>query len=316
MPLIHHADWNDALNIPDEKAESVLMAMLICKAYGDMAELADYVGDKDYADKMRSGKAKLAAATNAAAYNGDYYVRAFSKFGTVGDKDCSGGKIYVNTQSWAILSGICPRERMQSVIAAMDSMETEKGIPMCSPAYQTYDETVGRMSGMLAGVYENGGIYNHAGCFKVMADCALGRGDEAVRALKKIAPDGKNNPSSVTTAEPYVFTNCYLLHPSVDMQVGFSWQTGTSAWGLMCVYEGILGLKRGYDGLHIEPALPSDWQTAEAVRTYRGNRLHIRYVNNGGKSVRLAVDGKSVSGNVIPLFDDDKEHEITVTLGE
>ena len=316
LPLIHHADWNDALNIPDEKAESVLMAMLICKAYGDMAELADYVGDKDYADKMRSGKAKLAAATNAAAYNGDYYVRAFSKFGTVGDKDCSGGKIYVNTQSWAILSGICPRERMQSVIAAMDSMETEKGIPMCSPAYQTYDETVGRMSGMLAGVYENGGIYNHAGCFKVMADCALGRGDEAVRALKKIAPDGKNNPSSVTTAEPYVFTNCYPLHPSVDMQVGFSWQTGTSAWGLMCVYEGILGLKRGYDGLHIEPALPSDWQTAEAVRTYRGNRLHIRYVNNGGKSVRLAVDGKSVSGNVIPLFDDDKEHEITVTLGE
>ena len=84
----------------------------------------------------------------------------------------------------------------------------------------------------------------------------------------------------------------------------------------MCVYEGILGLKRGYDGLHIEPALPSDWQTAEAVRTYRGNRLHIRYVNKGGKSVRLAVDGKSVSGNVIPLFDDDKEHEITVTLGE
>ena len=92
----------------------------------------------------------------------------------------AGGKIYVNTQSWAILSGICPRERMQSVIAAMDSMETEKGIPMCSPAYQTYDETVGRMSGMLAGVYENGGIYNHAGCFKVMADCALGRGDEEI----------------------------------------------------------------------------------------------------------------------------------------
>ena len=145
---------------------------------------------------------------------------------------------------------------------------------------------------------------------------ALGRGDEAVRALKKIAPDGKNNPSSVTTAEPYVFTNCYLLHPSVDMQVGFSWQTGTSAWGLMCVYEGILGLKRGYDGLHIEPALPSDWQTAEAVRTYRGNRLHIRYVNKGGKSVRLDVDGKNICGNVIPLFSDDKEHEITVTLGE
>ena len=173
-------------------------------------------------------------------------MRAFSKFGVVGDKSNeNGGKIYVNPQSWSILSGVCPQERLDKVIAAMDSTETDEGIPMCMPPYKTYDETVGRMSGMLPGVYENGGIYNHAGCFKVMADCRLGRGDNAVNALKKIAPDGKFNPSSVTTTEPYVFTNCYLKHPSVDMQVGFSWQTGTSAWGLMCYYEGILGLQRG-----------------------------------------------------------------------
>lgn len=317
LPRIHHADWNDALNIPDDKAESVLMAMLICKAYDDMIELATYIKDCDYAEKLKKGKAKLVKITNAVAFNGDYYVRAFSKYGVVGDKTCeNGGKIYVNTQSWSILSGVCPKDRLNKVIAAMDSTETDEGIPMCVPSYKTYDETVGRMSGMLPGVYENGGIYNHAGCFKVMADCKLGRGDNAVNALKKIAPDGKFNPSSKTTTEPYVFTNCYLKHPSVDMQVGFSWQTGTSAWGLMCYYEGILGLQRGYDGLHINPALPSAWKTCEAKRTYRGNRLNIKYYNKGGKTVRLTVDGKKIEGNVVPLFDDNDAHDIKVELAD
>ena len=315
LPRIHHADWNDALNIPDEKAESVLMAMLICKAYDDMIELSSYIGDADYADALKKAKRKLVKITNEKAFNGDYYIRALSKFGVVGDKTCeNGGKIYVNTQSWAILSGVCPVERLDKVISAMDSTETNEGIPMCVPPYKTYDETVGRMSGMLPGVYENGGIYNHAGCFKVMADCKLGRGDNAVNALKKIAPDGNFNPSSKTTTEPYVFTNCYLKHPSVDMQVGFSWQTGTSAWGLMCYYEGILGLQRGYDGLHINPALPSSWKNCEAYRNYRGNRLHVKYFNKGGKTVKLTVDGTKIKGNVVPLFDDNAEHEIRVDL--
>ena len=200
------------------------------------------------------------------------------------------------------------------MVKAIDGMESEEGIPMCAPSYKKYDERVGRMSGMLAGVYENGGIYNHAGCFKVMADCKLKRGSRAVETLKKIIPDGAKNPSSKTTAEPYVFTNCYLKHPTVDMEVGFSWQTGTSAWGLMCYYEGILGLQRDYDGLRIDPALPEEWKRAEAWRNYRGNRLHIRYINEGGNKAKLKVDGKEIAGNKLPKFSDQCMHEITVTM--
>ena len=284
-------------------------------SYGDIAELCTYLGDKDYADFLLKRKKVLADKVNEVAWNGEYYVRAFSKFGVVGDKTSkNGGKIYVNPQSWAILSEIVPEDRLQSILDAIQSMETEEGIPMCCPAYETYDETVGRMSGMLPGVYENAGIYNHAGCFKIMADCKLRRGEQAVATLKKVAPDGPNNPSMKTTTEPYVFTNCYLKHPTVDMQVGFSWQTGTSAWGLKCYYEGILGLQRGYDGLHILPSIPESWDKVTAVRHYRGNRLNITYYNEGGLNVQMVVDGKPVEGNVVPLFDDDNEHEVIVTL--
>lgn len=316
IPKIHFADWNDALNIPDENGESVLMSMLIGKAYVEIEHLARYIGDNEYADKVHALYEDLKAVTNEVAFNGDYYVRAFSKAGVVGDKDAeNGGKIYVNPQSWSILSGICPPERLDKVLASVAEMETEEGVPLCSPAYSTYDPNVGRMSGMLPGVYENGGIYNHAGCFKVMSDCKLGRGEEAVATLLKIIPDGKANPSSLTTCEPYVFTNCYLKHETMDMMVGFAWQTGTSAWGLMCCYEGILGLNRDYDGLHINPAFPKSWKNVSATRIFRGNKLNIKYINNGGKNVTLKVDGKAIAGNVVPAFADNDDHNIEVTIG-
>ena len=311
LPKIHHADWNDALNIPDENAESVFTAMLISKAYLELMALAQFIKDDAFAKEIKGLRDRLVSAVNAAAYNGEYYVRAFSKFGVVGDKSNKYGKIYVNPQSWAILSETCPEERVESLLRSVDGMETEDGVPLCAPAYEEYDETVGRMSGMLAGVYENGGIYNHAGCFKVMADCKLGLGDRAVRTFLKILPDGKNNPTEKTTAEPYVFTNCYLKNPAVDMKVGFTWQTGTSAWGLMCLYEGILGIRREYGGLRITPCFPKSWNKVKAERTYRGSRLIIEYERTSGKKY-IEVDGNKTDGDLLKPFTDGKRHIIKV----
>ena len=165
---------------------------------------------------------------------------------------------------------------------------------------------------MPAGVYENGGIYNHACAFKVMADCKLGRADQAVNTLLKMIPDGKDNPSSVTTTEPYVFTNCYLQNECENMMVGFSWQTGSSAWGLRDFYEGILGIERLYDGLKIRPNIPGGWDKVTAVRPYRGSTLNLTYVNCNRGTVSLNVDGRKIDGDVILAFDDNAAHEITV----
>ena len=315
LPKIHHADWNDALNIPDENGESVFMAMAICWAFDELAAMARYLKDDEYADYILAEKAKLADTVNEKAWNGEYYIRAISKFGKVGDKGCStGGDIYVNPQSWGILADIIPADRLQSVLAAVDGMETEEGIPLCAPAYQEYDPTVGRMSGMLPGVYENGGIYNHAACFKIMADCKIGRRENALATLLKVMPNGDANPSSHTTCEPYVFTNCYLKHHTVDMLVGSAWQTGTSAWGLRSYYEGILGLVRTYAGLSVRPCFPESWDKITARRQYRGNMLYFTYINNNTGKMTLTVDGKEIEGNLIPLFDDNKDHEIIVNM--
>jgi cellobiose phosphorylase len=310
LPKLYYADWNDALNIPDENAESVFMGECVCLMMKELSALYKNLGDKAFAEAAEREYAKMSEIVNKTAWNGEYYVRAFSKYGVVGDKTSEYGKFYINVQSFAILAGIVPEDRKDKLFKAIDERVTKEGVQLCTPPYAHYDERVGRMSGMLAGVYENGGIYNHAGCFKVMADCVAGRGEEGYRTLSTVIPDGEYNPSSRTTVEPYVFVNCYLKHPSADMLCGPSWQTGTSAWGLRCYYEGLLGIRRAYDGLKIAPALPKEWPGVEAWRDYRGNRLHFIYKR--GTPAALLVDGKKLEGNTLPPFQDHLEHTITV----
>ena len=315
LPRIHHADWNDALNIPDDTAESVFMAAMICLILKEIAIIAEKIGiDQTYIQSLLAFREKLAATTNDKAYNGDYYVRALSKFGAVGDKDSkNGGNIYANPQVWAILADIVPADRLPKLLKAIDAMENEGGVPICYPPYKEFDPAVGRMSAMPSGVYENGGIYNHACAFKVMADCKLGRADHAVNTLLKMIPDGKDNPSSVTTTEPYVFTNCYMQNDCENMMVGFSWQTGSSAWGLRDFYEGILGITREYDGLRISPNIPTDWkEDVTAVRPYRGSVLELTYSNKGLGRTVITVDGNVINGNLVPAFTDSNKHSVLV----
>lgn len=66
------------------------------------------------------------------------------------------------------------------------------------------------MSGMLPGLFENGGVYCHATGFKILMDCKVGRASKALQTLKKIMPDSEKNPSSRSGAEPYVFYQLLL----------------------------------------------------------------------------------------------------------
>ena len=215
-------------------------------------------------------------------------------------------------RSWAVLADIVPEDRLNTVIQAVDGMERDFGFPLNNPPYTGYDPMVGRMSGMLPGLFENGGVYCHASAFKLLMDCKLGRGDDALRTMKKIMPDNPYNPSAQSGAEPYVFTNCFSTHPKYYGRSYQSWTTGTSAWSLRCLYEGILGVKRDFDGLRIEPSFPSEWNRAELTRHFRGADYRIVYRRTGESGI--FADGKPVTGTLLPDFRDGKTHLIEVTI--
>lgn len=315
IPRIRYADWNDALNIDDPEAESVFMAMAMAWACKELAGLSTYLGDSDYAKALLARREKLIETINREAWDGDWYLRAFSKFGPVGSKDSpTGGNIYVNPQVWSILADVVPEERLPAVLKAIDGMDKKYGIQLCEPAYPHYDSHVGRMSGMLPGLFENGGVYNHCNAFKIMADCKLGRGEQALSTLHKMIPDSKDNPVTITGAEPYLFVNCWCMHPSFFTRIWFGWFTGTSAWALRGFYEGICGLKHDYDGLRIQPCLPKEWKKIEVMRSFRGSQYHIVLDNANRGATRIILDGKEISGNTLPAMADNCTHEVEVFL--
>ena len=312
------ADWNDALNVTtDEQAESVMLSHQFCLALRELARLMEHAGERSYANELREMFAAMRTAINAAAWDGDWYQRALTKDGAVGSKDSTGSTIYLNAQTWAVLGDVVPEERMEQVLCAVDGMEHDFGFPLNLPPYTTYDPMTGRMSGMLPGLFENGGVYCHATGFKILMDCKTGRADKALATLKKIMPDSERNPSSRSGAEPYVFTNCYSTNPGYYGKSYQSWTTGTSAWCLMGLYEGILGVRAEYDGLLVSPCFPSAWETAEMTRHFRGAEYHIvvenpGHIENGKPDVY--VDGSPVEGCIVPAFGDGARHEIVVKL--
>lgn len=317
LTKLFFADWNDALNVTtDPEAESVMLSHQFCLALGELAPLMDRV-DHAYARKLRDRNQAMKDAVNRHAWDGAWYVRALSREETIGSQNSQGSKIYLNAQTWAVLGGVAQRERLAQVLKAVDSMEHDFGFPLNQPPYDGYSPHVGRMSGMLPGLFENGGVYCHATGFKILMDCKTGRATQAVETLKKIAPDSPQNPSLRSGAEPYVFTNCYSTNPGYYGKSYQSWTTGTSAWCLIGLYEGILGVKADFEGLRIEPCFPAAWEEAQVTRRFRGTDYHITIRNPEHKEAavpHLLLDGAPLEGTLLPDLRDGKIHQVEAIL--
>lgn len=315
---IYFADWNDALNITtDPEAESVMLSHQFCLALKELELLMKKYGDNEYAAKLAVEYRTLKNSINEKAWDGGWYMRALSQAENIGSKDSRGSRIYLNAQTWAVLGEVADEERLPLVLQAVDSMEHDFGFPLNMPPYSEYSPNVGRMSGMLPGLFENGGVYCHATGFKILMDCKAGRGNKAAETLKKIMPDSEKNPSLQSGAEPYVFTNCYSTNPGYYGKSYQSWTTGTSAWCLMGLYEGIMGVKHDYEGLRIDPCFPAAWERAEMTRRFRNADYHIVIKNPEHlekAEIKIMVDGIHISGNILPDFKDGSRHEVEVCL--
>lgn len=312
------ADWNDALNVTtDPEAESVMLSHQTCLALSEMEALMHYAGLEHDAEELGKARKALVQQINAIAWDGEWYMRALSKKENIGSKNSDGSKIYLNAQTWAVLSDVVPAERMDVLLHAIDGMEHDFGFPLNLPPYEHYSPHTGRMSGMLPGLFENGGVYCHATGFKILMDCKLKRGKEALRTLKKIMPDSEKNPSTQSGAEPYVFTNCYATHPLYYGRSYWSWTTGTSAWSMMALYEGILGVKRDYVGLSLNPCFTPEWERAEMTRHFRGADYHIVVLNPHHLEtghVAVTMDGQAIAGSHLPIMNDGKKHEVVAII--
>lgn len=312
----HFADWNDGLE-PSEKTgarESVMVTQQLCLGLLEMAELARRRGEMKVAAECDGWHAHFTKLLNDIAWDGGWYVRTLCSGGyTLGSNANPEGKIFVNTQSWAILSKTAPGGRAKLCMEAVDRMiETDYGFAIAEPAFSRFDERVGKFSASRPYQAENGGCYNHAAGFKLVADCMLGRAEEAWRTFLKVAPGSQWNPVANSFAEPFSFTNCYSRTPDWPGMSMYPWRTGTAGWFTMGIVEWILGARRHYDGLLIDPCLPQAIPHAKLSRTFRQTHYEIEIVREGGER-SVSMDGALLESNLLPPPDGGC-HQVKVTL--
>ncbi|MDF3129480.1 hypothetical protein P0Y35_09770 [Kiritimatiellaeota bacterium B1221] len=317
----HHADWNDGLEATAEAGnrESVFVSMQLCLGAREIAELARRTGRTKEAAEAEEIYQRFKRRLNTVAWDGEWYSRTLCGDGyIIGSKNCRYGKIFLNPQSWAVLSGVAEGEKAHAVMQKIDTLlETDIGYRICDPAYAEYDPRVGRMSNSMPGSNENGGCYNHAAGFKGVADCMLGRAEQAWRTFTKVTPDSPENPLSNSGVEPFTYVNSYSSVPQTYGKSGNGWRTGTSGWFCQLLIEHILGARRHYDGLEIDPCLPASLREAKVSRTFRGTLYHIHIQNRegGGKGEwQIRVNGSLHNGSVLQVSGQNSCHvEVTPT---
>lgn len=322
IPLMGFADWNDTLHINGPKpGESVWVAQFFVKCARDFAELAKVFGKSADAKKYSQMADDMASRVNKVCWDGKWYAMAFDGWGTMlGSDKQKEGKVYLNTQTWAVISDVADSKRGSVCMDAVKNyLDSKYGVALMFPGFKHFSPRLGGVSTFPPGLKENGGIFSHANPWAVIAEARLGRVENAMKYYRQLLPPTKDRIQDVHRAEPYVYAQAIASQEHRDF--GFarnSWLTGAATWNFVAGTQYILGIRPAYSGLMVDPCIPKDWGKFEVTRKFRGATYHIavknpRHVSKGVSSV--IVNGKKIIGNVIPAQRSSKTVEVEAILG-
>jgi cyclic beta-1,2-glucan synthetase len=333
LPLIGCGDWNDGMNLigKDGKGESVWLAWFLYDNLRHFADLARGRDDQDFADRCSAQAETLRDNTEANAWDGEWYRRAYFDDGTpLGSSDNDECQIDSISQSWAVLcAGGDPqraRQAMQQVDQRLVRRETQL-IQLLDPPFDQSDLEPGYIKGYVPGVRENGGQYTHAAIWASMAFAMLGDRQRAWELFAMLNPvNHAATPDAMQRykVEPYVMcADIYAAAPHSG-RGGWTWYTGAAGWMYRLTLETLLGVHLEGDTLHITPCIPDHWPSYCVHYRFRETVYHltIRRIREGSQRVtRILEDGKSCGNPVngghatIALVDDRRDHYIDVELG-
>ncbi|HEX3029904.1 MAG TPA: glycosyl transferase, partial [Clostridia bacterium] len=315
------ADWNDCINLRG-KGESIWSTFLYYKCLEEMVDLSVRLNKTEDAEHFSKYKEEIKKNIDEYAWDGKWFLRGYLDNGKkLGGQESDQSKIFINSQTWSVVSGAVSQEKG---LLAMDSLKeflaTEHGIVKNYPAYRKYDPEIGAITSFPPSLKENAGIFCHSNTWAVIAEALLGRGDRAYEFYRSYLPAAKNDNADLYTMEPYVY--CQFItgkeHPYHFGRARNSWLTGTSSWSFVAVSQYILGVRAEYDGLKVDPCIPSTWDKFEVTRYYRGATYVVNVSNPDrvSKGIKeLMIDGNKVEGNILPICKDGKEHIVNVVMG-
>ena len=319
MPAGLHADWNDCLRL-GAKGESTFVAFQLYYAMNMMEEVAALKGDNAYIDYLKDVKAKLGKAL-ADCWDEDRFIRGIRENGVVvGAKKDPEANMWLNPQSWSVISGFATEEQGQTAMGKVDEiLNTPYGVKIMEPPYRYHWFDDALMKVFNPDTKENGGIFSQSQGWAILAESLLGNGDRAFKYFLESSPASMNDKAEIRCIEPYVHGQFTESKASpFEGRSHVHWLTGTASTVMVGCVEGILGMRPDAEGLIINPSIPHEWDGFTVEKNFRGTHLSMKFENpnhvqSGVKE--LYLNGERIEGNRLDgkLLKD--KNEVKVVMG-
>jgi len=321
-------------------SESVMNGFLLVIAIQNMKDMALLKRDDEYGEYLEKLIQEKKADINASAYIDGYYARALINkknannvkyVGAKGDglslnKNID-GSFYLNSFSWALLSGTADYVQIASMLNTVDKyLKTPAGYILCTNSNLSIAGSKQASTDHYhEGDRENGGVFKHAAMMAVVAMLKVSKDESVPEDLRiRLIDDAFYMLNLVlpykTLNNPYVLKGnpryCTQYNNSKTMENIGPILSGTASWLTLAIYE-IVGIEYAGNQLIFKPVLSKDMTKFEAILNMNGTKLNIKIEKNKGEYLRskaseMRLDGAIVDSKVLPKFNDGKTHSLEI----
>lgn len=315
LPKFGGGDWNDGMNKVGIKGtgESIWLAFFFYDMLTRFIEISKQYNKNIDTTIYEKAKVDLQKNIEKYAYDKSYYLRGYfdngNKLGSIENDEC---KIDLISQSFAILSDACPKEKYDIILDSVKKYLVDndtKIVKLLTPAFDKIKDYPGYIKDYPKGIRENGGQYTHSVAWYIEALIKANKIDEAYNIYQNINPINRTKTErQVKTykTEPYVIAADIYSNKDHKGRGGWTWYTGSSGWFYKVGIEDILGFNKKGDKLEINPHVPSTWDKYEITYKYMDTVYNITVIRDNINEICL--DDKLV--DEIHLVNDIKEHNI------
>jgi cellobionic acid phosphorylase len=323
LSYINQGDWCDPMNMVGYKGKGVSAWLSLASAYAmnvwaQIEQDAYGYVSSDGQFLLAQGE-KINQQVTQYCWADDRFARGITDdgrvFGTDVDEE---GKIFLNPQSWAFLSGAADKKQVPLMLKAIkENLDTPYGCMMLAPTFTKMVEDIGRVTQKFPGTAENGSVYNHANAFYAYSLYTLGQGNLAFEQLKKMLPNPKDmlKRGQLPLFIPNYYRGAFYQYPDEAGKSSQLFNTGTVAWFYRCLIENLFGVVGCKQGLNITPQLPEHWQSANIIRQFRGATFNIAFLRSEHcQTQQVQVNTTLIEGNCINNIQAGETYEVHVTL--
>lgn len=324
LSFIEQGDWCDPMNMVGYQGKGVSSWLSLATAYAliSWCDLCDEYGismaQQKY-DEYRIAAHAINVAVNEHLWHGQWFARGITDEGRIfGTNEEVEGKIFLNPQSWAMLSGAAGEQQQAEMITAIsEQLITPQGVMMLAPSYTRMVEDIGRITQKHPGVSENGSVYNHAAIFYIYALYQAGQNNLAFELLSKMLPslDNAEVTGQLPIYVPNYYRGAYHQYPKQAGRSSHLFNTGTTSWLYRCLVEELCGLKGCASGLKIAPKMPTTLNKLSGQRLFRGAIINFVIEQAGDIIVmEILLDKQVIAGNVLTGLQSGQCYQLQVRL--